>query len=141
MQYHARSSRSPASSNLGVPRNTTGRHIEPGRCRNRYSHPTQYPRFHEIAHSLGVGYTEYGRAQAEVLVDTVTYVVLSGQVGLDVGGESIPYVAGWGEQGALDAIREFAGTIDQIARQIEDAITPASAPIPAEHPRKLKPVA
>jgi exodeoxyribonuclease V alpha subunit len=46
---------------------------------------------HEIAHSLGVGYTEYGRAQAEVLVDTVTYVVLSGQVGLDVGGESIPY--------------------------------------------------
>jgi hypothetical protein len=96
---------------------------------------------HEIAHSLGVGYSEYGRAQAEVLVDTVTYVVLSGQAGLDVGGESIPYVAGWGEQGALDAIREFAGTVDQIARRIEDAITPGSAPVPADHPRELGPVA
>jgi 5'-3' exonuclease len=71
----------------------------------------------------------------------VTYVVLSGRVGLDVGGESIPYVAGWGEQGALDAIREFAGTIDRIARQIEDAITLVSAPVPADHARELARVA
>jgi hypothetical protein len=96
---------------------------------------------HEIAHSLGVGYTEYGRAQAEVLVDTVTYVVLAGQAGLDVSGESIPYVAGWGEQGALDAIREFATTIDEIARRIEDAITPTAAPVPADHPSELARVA
>jgi len=41
---------------------------------------------------------------------------------LDVGGESIPYVAGWGEDGALDAIREYAQTIDTIARRIEDAL-------------------
>ena len=27
---------------------------------------------HELAHALGVGYHEYGRAQAEVIVDTVT---------------------------------------------------------------------
>ena len=33
---------------------------------------------------------QYPRAQAEVLVDCVTYCVL-GSVGLDVGGESIPY--------------------------------------------------
>jgi hypothetical protein len=46
-----------------------------------------------------------------VLVDSVTYCVL-GAAGLDVGGESIPYVAGWGEDGALDAIREYAQTID-----------------------------
>jgi hypothetical protein len=96
---------------------------------------------HEIAHSLGVGYSEYGRAQAEVLVDTVTYVVLAGQAGLDVSGESIPYVAGWGERGALDAIREFAGTVDQIARRIEDAITPTPAPVPADHPSELARVA
>jgi hypothetical protein len=57
-----------------------------------------------------------------VLVDCVTYVVCS-SVGLDVGGESIPYVAGWGEDGALDAIRDYAETIDAIARQIEDALT------------------
>jgi hypothetical protein len=55
-----------------------------------------------------------------VLVDCVTYVVCS-SVGLDVGGESIPYIAGWGEDGALDAIREYAQTIDEIARRIEDA--------------------
>jgi hypothetical protein len=76
---------------------------------------------HELAHALGVGYEQYGREQAEVLVDCVTYIVCS-SVGLDVGGESIPYVAGWGEDGALDAIREYAETIDAIARRIEDAV-------------------
>ena len=45
---------------------------------------------HELAHALGVGYDQYGREKAEVLVDSVTYVVCS-SVGLDVGGESIPY--------------------------------------------------
>ena len=76
---------------------------------------------HELAHALGLGYEQYGREQAEVLVDTVTYCVL-GATGLDVGGESIPYIAGWGEDGALDAIREYAQTIDTIARRIEDAL-------------------
>ena len=76
---------------------------------------------HELAHALGVGYEQYGREQAEVLVDCVTYIVCS-SVGLDVGGESIPYIAGWGEDGALDAIHEYAETIDAIARRIEDAV-------------------
>jgi hypothetical protein len=94
---------------------------------------------HEIAHSLGVDYQQYGRQRAEVLVDTVTYVVLAGQVGLDVGGESIPYVAGWGEAGELDAIREYAETIDAIARRIETAILPAAAAaVPIDHPRELE---
>jgi len=82
---------------------------------------------HEIAHAHGLGYADYGREQAEVLVDCVTYCVL-GSVGLDVGGESIPYVAGWGEDGALDAIRKYAQTIDTIARQIEDALAPKPEP-------------
>ena len=51
-----------------------------------------------------------------------------GSVGLDVGGESIPYIAGWGEDGALDAIREYAQTIDTIARRIEDALDPKPEP-------------
>jgi len=76
---------------------------------------------HELAHALGVGYEQYGWEQAEVLVDCVTYIVCS-SVGLDVGGESIPYIAGWGEDGALEAIREYAETIDAIARRIEDAV-------------------
>jgi hypothetical protein len=58
-----------------------------------------------------------------VLVDCVTYVCCA-SLHLDVGGESIPYVAGWGEDGALDAIREYAQTIDTIARRIEDALAP-----------------
>ena len=47
---------------------------------------------------------------------------------LDVGGESIPYIAGWGEDGALDAIRDYAQTIDTIARRIEDALAPEPEP-------------
>jgi hypothetical protein len=95
----------------------------------RHSRPTQYPTVHELAHALGVGYEHYGREQAEVLVDCVTYIVCS-SVGLDVGGEAIPYIAGWGEEGALDAIREYAETIDTIARRIEDALAQPSAVSP-----------
>jgi hypothetical protein len=76
---------------------------------------------HEIAHALGVGYREYGRERAEVLVDTVTCIVC-GSIGLDVSGSSVSYVAGWGESGELDAIRAYAETIDRIARRIEDSI-------------------
>jgi hypothetical protein len=76
---------------------------------------------HECAHALGIDYERYSRSQAEVIVDTVTYVVCAG-VGLAVDGESIPYVAGWGEEGALEAVSEFAETIDSLARRIEDAL-------------------
>jgi hypothetical protein len=82
---------------------------------------------HEIAHAHGLGYAEYGRERCEVLVDCVTYCVL-GSVGLDVAGESIPYIAGWGEDGALEAIREYAQTIDTIARCIEDALASQGDP-------------
>jgi hypothetical protein len=81
---------------------------------------------HEIAHALGIGYEQYGRRRAEALVDCASYIVC-GSVGLDVGGEAIPYVAGWGEDGALDAIREYAETIDTIARRIEAALDATSA--------------
>jgi hypothetical protein len=56
-----------------------------------------------------------------VILDTVTYVVC-GSVGLDVAGESVAYIAGWGEDGALDAVRGFATTIDELAKCIEDAL-------------------
>jgi hypothetical protein len=45
-----------------------------------------------------------------------------GSVGLDIAGETIPYIAGWAEDGALDAIRDYAQTIDTIAGRIEDAL-------------------
>jgi antirestriction protein ArdC len=87
---------------------------------------------HEIAHALGIGYEQYGREQAEVLVDCATYIVCS-SVGLDVGGESIAYVAGWGEDGALDAIKAYAGTIDAVARRIEDALQPTAETVDGVH--------
>jgi hypothetical protein len=82
---------------------------------------------HEIAHALGVGYKQYGRSRAEVIVDTVTFIVC-GSIGLDTSGSSVPYVAGWGEDGALEAIRSYAQTIDEIARRIEDALRPTRPP-------------
>jgi hypothetical protein len=82
---------------------------------------------HEIAHGHGLGYAELGRERCEVLVDCVTYCVL-GALGLDVSGASIPYVAGWGQDGALDAIREYTQTIDTIARRIEEALDVRSEP-------------
>jgi antirestriction protein ArdC len=76
---------------------------------------------HELAHALGVSYKDYGREKAEVLVETVTYVVCAG-AGLDVSGVSIPYVAGWGEDGALAEVQQLAETIDSLAARLEAAI-------------------
>jgi hypothetical protein len=40
----------------------------------------------------------------------------------------VPLFAGWGEDGALDAVLEFAETIDALARRLEDVlIDPAEA--------------
>lgn len=75
---------------------------------------------HEIAHALGVGYREYGREVAEVIVETVTVIVCK-RAGLDTTGASIPYIAGWGEQD-LDAIRAHAAKVDEIARALEAVV-------------------
>jgi N-terminal domain of anti-restriction factor ArdC len=76
---------------------------------------------HETVHALGVGYAEYGRKRAEVIVDTVT-AIACGSVGLRVDGESIPYIAGWGETGELEAVTAFARTIDELARRVETVL-------------------
>jgi hypothetical protein len=75
----------------------------------------------ELAHALGIRYEEFGRELAEVLVDCATFRVLQ-TVGLDVAGESVPYVAAWGQDGALDAVRTFAGRINEVGKRIEDAL-------------------
>ncbi len=76
---------------------------------------------HEAIHALGVDYHQYSRAQAEVIVDTTTLGVLGG-LGLDISGETIPYIAGWGEHGALEAVTQFAQLIDSLARRVESAL-------------------
>jgi antirestriction protein ArdC len=80
---------------------------------------------HECAHALGIDYRSYSRAQAEVMVETVTLVAAS-TVGLAVDEETIPYVSGWGEDGALEAVTEFAERIDATARRIEDVLLAAT---------------
>ena len=80
---------------------------------------------HECAHAMGIDYVSYSRAQAEVMVETVTLLAAS-TVGLALDGETIPYVSGWGEDGALEAVTEFAETIDRLARRVEDVLLAAS---------------
>jgi antirestriction protein ArdC len=75
---------------------------------------------HELAHAHGVLYKDYGREDAEVIVETAA-VIVCGALGLDTSGESIPYIAGWGEANDLDAIKRYAETVDEIARSIEQA--------------------
>ncbi len=75
---------------------------------------------HELAHAHGVSYKDYGREDAEVVVETAA-VIVCGALGLDTSGESIPYIAEWGERGDFEAIRKHAETVDQIARELEQA--------------------
>ena len=51
-----------------------------------------------------------------------------GGLGLDVSGEAVPYVAGWGENGALNAVTELAQLIDDLARRVEAALSTADTP-------------
>ncbi len=53
-----------------------------------------------------------------------------GGVGLDVSGATVPYVAGCGEDRALEAVTTFAKTIDGLAKRLEDALNPTVAPAP-----------
>ena len=89
-------------------------------CEHRPSHQTQYPRFHELIHALGVGYGQYGREVAEVLTETAAFVACR-SLGLDTSGMAVPYVASWGASDDLDAIRTYADIVDTMARQIEEA--------------------
>lgn len=76
---------------------------------------------HELAHAHGIDYQRFSRAEAELIVESVAYVVCA-SVGLDTSGESVPYLAGWNPDQAVERIQLLTGTIDQIARAIEHAL-------------------
>lgn len=78
---------------------------------------------HELSHALvdRLEADSYPYAAEEVIVETATYIVCSA-AGLDVSGSSIPYVASWGEHGALEAVQRCAETIDAVARQLEAVV-------------------
>jgi antirestriction protein ArdC len=86
---------------------------------------------HELAHALGVSSDRFGRDRAEVIVECAAFIVCSG-LGLSTGGESMPYLASWGEDGALEAITEAAELIDEIASRIEQAVGQQSGAVDAE---------
>ena len=86
---------------------------------------------HELCHAL-VG--ERGELAAidyaleEIVVESATYVACAG-AGLATDVDSVPYVAGWaGGQDPLAVVAQAAGLIDELARLIEDAISPAADP-------------
>jgi antirestriction protein ArdC len=74
---------------------------------------------HELAHALGVGYDEYGRDAAEVIVESAATIACA-SAGLDTSGEAVPYIAGWGD-GRTDTLREYATKVDELAGELERA--------------------
>jgi antirestriction protein ArdC len=78
---------------------------------------------HELAHAHGIDYTRFSRAEAELIVESVACIVC-GSVGLDTSSESIPYLAGWNPEQALERIELLAGRIDQLARTLEHTLEP-----------------
>ena len=82
---------------------------------------------HECCHGLGVTSASHGRANAEVIVEAATCVVLQG-LGVE-STQSIPYIAGWGHN-ASGSLLDHLAAIDAVARQLEDALAPAD-PVPA----------
>ena len=81
----------------------------------------------DAGHALGIGYAEHDRARAEVLVESITYIVC-GSIGLDTSGESVPYVAGWDDDD-LDSLESFARLVDNCARKIEDVVIPSESDV------------
>ena len=76
---------------------------------------------HELAHAHGIDYQRFSRAEAELIVESVACIVC-GSVGLDTSGDSVPYLAGWNPEQAVERIQLLTGTIDEIARRIERAL-------------------
>lgn len=81
---------------------------------------------HEGAHALvhqlrrDEGTPTLSYAEEEVVVEVAGHVAAAA-LGLDTSGEAVPYVAGWGEDGRLEAARSAAELIDAVARQLEQA--------------------
>lgn len=71
---------------------------------------------HELIHSFGIGYAEFGRERAEVITDSATYLACRA-IGLDVEKSSIPYVAGWAGKQATE-IRDDLALMSQLADRI-----------------------
>jgi antirestriction protein ArdC len=88
---------------------------------------------HELAHLLiatdrSEDDPKLAYGEEELVVESVAYTVCAG-LGLDTGGDSVPYLAGWGGAEANDRIELYAALIDRLASRIEAALAP-----PTEEP-------
>ena len=74
---------------------------------------------HELAHAHGLGYRQYGRAECEVIVESVTAIVL-GSLGFDPSSFSVPYIAQWAQDDdGLKALEKFAATIARFRAPVD----------------------
>jgi N-terminal domain of anti-restriction factor ArdC len=80
---------------------------------------------HELAHAPGVDYKSYSRSDAEVIVETAATLALS-SVGFDTSDASLGYIASWGEENGLAALRQDLKVIDEVAGRLEAALASAS---------------
>lgn len=92
---------------------------------------------HELAHAHGIDYSHFSRAEAELIVESVAYIVCA-SAGLDTSSDSVPYLAGWNPDQAVERVERLSGTIDETARAIERALAPrehSGADTPSGFPR------
>jgi antirestriction protein ArdC len=75
---------------------------------------------HELVHSLGVGYQEFGRQAAELITETAAVIVCA-ELGLDSIESSSFYLAAWGDGNPDEALKHLAAA-DQLARTLEEAL-------------------
>lgn len=85
---------------------------------------------HEIAHAICHSKRDHKTrevdgwpldyASEECIVECAAHVAAA-SVGLDTAGESVSYVAGWGEDGNLATVTLAAELVDAIAKHLEDA--------------------
>lgn len=72
---------------------------------------------HELCHALGIRYSdEGGRQRAEACCEAAAFIACTA-IGLDVAGESVPYIAGWADD-AEEIIEADIKRIDSIAKTI-----------------------
>jgi hypothetical protein len=77
---------------------------------------------------MGVGYAEYGRERAEVIVDTATHLACA-SVGCGPTGSRSRGRLGGGR--AVEAVTEFAKTIDALAGRVGKELAVDPAPVAA----------
>jgi IrrE N-terminal-like domain len=80
---------------------------------------------HELGHVLvksePAGDDGLTKGLEELVVEAVVYVAFAA-AGLDTGRDSVPYIASWEGENALEQLQRTAELIDALARRIERAI-------------------